>query len=286
MTLVYYTLYPGKTGGATSAYPQGSAQNITISGDGTGTPWEKVHVNDLWGFHQQLIAESGITPTGNPDEVGDSQLYDAMRLTAGYPGLIQPMALNIDPATLGLRILLLRGDVVTIANYPDLVAATYVGDGDNAAADGFYKTSDAGGTARSTSGAYFVLPDFSGRFLRAIDVAGALDPDADRVMANNQEATVVAHRHSVIYYWVTTFTGIYTGLVQSGTGAPNVMGAIEITPDANMTNWKATGMETRSDGTTILGGMEYDDQFGNGRGLDVAVEPRPYNAAVNFGVWY
>ncbi len=279
------TLYPGKTGSPTAAYPYGLAQNITVASDGTGTPWEKVHVNDLWGFHQSLLDAAGIVPTGNPDEVGASQYLDALRLVAGYPGLIQPMAINVDPATLGLRILLLRGDVLTSANYPELVAATYVGDSDNAAADGFYKTSDAGGTTPSTSGAYFVLPDFSGRFLRAIDVSGTLDPDADRVMADSQAATVVAHRHSVARFSSSVFYGLLSTSVESGSTQADVMKKASFTPGVAPTNWQATGMETEL-GDAIASGMEYDNQYGNGRGLDVEVEPRPYNAAVNFGVWY
>jgi hypothetical protein len=60
------------------------------------------------------------------------------------------------------RLLQLTGQVITIATYPVLCDAVYCGDSINATADCFYKTSDAGGTTRSTSGTYMVLADARG----------------------------------------------------------------------------------------------------------------------------
>lgn len=59
-------------------YPHGKAQNITVSGDGTGTPWEKDLANDILGAQQALLDEGGITPDGNPDKVGASQYVEAL----------------------------------------------------------------------------------------------------------------------------------------------------------------------------------------------------------------
>lgn len=70
--------YPGKTQAPSAEYPQGSAQNITTPGDGTGTPLLASWLNDLWGFLQSLLDADGATPSGNPDEVGDSQYFDAL----------------------------------------------------------------------------------------------------------------------------------------------------------------------------------------------------------------
>lgn len=61
-----------------TGYPYGQARNITVGGDGTGTPFEKDHLNDLWGFEQALLDEAGITPSGTPDKVGASQYLDAL----------------------------------------------------------------------------------------------------------------------------------------------------------------------------------------------------------------
>lgn len=71
------TLYPGQTAAPSAGYPEGSAQNVTVSGDGTGTPLEKTWVDDLWGYFQSKLAQAGITATGTPDQVGASQYLDA-----------------------------------------------------------------------------------------------------------------------------------------------------------------------------------------------------------------
>lgn len=73
------TQYPGKIDTSDPVgYPYGKAQNVTVSGDGTGTPWEKAIVNDLFGLGQALLSETGITPTGTPDKVGASQYLQAL----------------------------------------------------------------------------------------------------------------------------------------------------------------------------------------------------------------
>lgn len=71
--------YPGQTITSDPAYPQGKARNVTVSGDGTGTPWEERLVNDIFGFQQALLEAASITPSGSPDEVGASQYLDAVR---------------------------------------------------------------------------------------------------------------------------------------------------------------------------------------------------------------
>jgi len=75
---------------------------------------------------------------------------------------------NDTPAALGDRVLLLQGQVILIATYPLLAAAVYCGDANNATAPAFYKTSDAGGTTRSTAGTYLVLPDTRGLSLKGV----------------------------------------------------------------------------------------------------------------------
>lgn len=70
--------YPGKIAPSSADYPYGAARNITTPGDGTGTPWEAALVNDIFGFQQQLLSETGAVPTGSPEKVGASQYYDAI----------------------------------------------------------------------------------------------------------------------------------------------------------------------------------------------------------------
>jgi hypothetical protein len=64
------------------------------------------------------------------------------------------------------RLLPLAGDVLPIADYPELVENTYVGDEFNETAEGFYKTVDPAGAIRYVDGEYFVLPDVQGIFER------------------------------------------------------------------------------------------------------------------------
>lgn len=63
-----------------AAYPHGKAQNVTVSGDGTGTPLEKDWVNDIWGFLQALLGAGGITPSGTPDTATTSQYLAALNV--------------------------------------------------------------------------------------------------------------------------------------------------------------------------------------------------------------
>lgn len=70
--------YPGKTAGTNTDYPLGQARNVTVPGDGTGTPWEAAIVNDDQGFKQALLEAADITPSGNPDTAVNSQYLQAI----------------------------------------------------------------------------------------------------------------------------------------------------------------------------------------------------------------
>ena len=84
MAIIPETQYVGKIEASSSEYPYGKARNITVPGDGTGTPWEQALANDVFGFQQALLAEAGITPSGNPDEVGTSDYLDVLTQLYGY----------------------------------------------------------------------------------------------------------------------------------------------------------------------------------------------------------
>lgn len=73
------TQYPGKIAPSTPDYPYGGARNITVPGDGTGTPWEAALVNDLFGFQQALLSETGDVPTGTPETATASQYLEAVQ---------------------------------------------------------------------------------------------------------------------------------------------------------------------------------------------------------------
>lgn len=75
--------YPGKIAPGTPDYPYGAARNITLPGDGTGTPWEAALVNDIFGFQQALLSSAGIVPTGTPEKATDSQYLRALVSISG-----------------------------------------------------------------------------------------------------------------------------------------------------------------------------------------------------------
>jgi hypothetical protein len=90
--------FPGKVTPASAEFPFGKAQNITLPGDGTGTPWDSKVVNDVFGFQQALLDAVNAVPSGTPDEVGASQYLDAVNAIA------QSKITRLNPATLSIAI--------------------------------------------------------------------------------------------------------------------------------------------------------------------------------------
>lgn len=265
MAINQYLRYPTKTDAPSPAYPYGSARNISVPGDGTGTPWEQAIVNDLWGWMQQLLDAASIVPTNSPDEVGASQYFTAMRATAGFPGLIVPMMLNADPATFGLRILLLDGSGVLRASYPDLDAAVYVGDSLNPSKDGFYHADDAAGTSRNTAGAYLILGDFRGYFLRG---TGGIDPQVGRTRAGTQGDALENHFHEIRSYAGTRFREIEFSGLSKGTG--RVLHSMAELGDTENIGYAQSVVGTDFAGISV----------------STSSETRPSNWAVDYGIWY
>lgn len=153
------------------AFPGTLAVNVTAPGAGDGTEFVKIMVDDIWGRAQALMDYAGLTPDSVTEAPDTAQILDAIGLGFGVgPGMGVIYWKDGTPAANGDRVLLLQGQVILIATYPLLAAACYIGDGNNADTDytGFYKTSDAGGTTRSTSGTYMVLPDARGLSLKNI----------------------------------------------------------------------------------------------------------------------
>ena len=152
----------------TGTYPNIEAVNVSAPGAGDGTEFVAALVNDIWGRAQALLDYAGLTPDGVQEAPDTAQILTA--LSKGYgigPGIGVIYWKNGTPAANGDRVLLLQGQVIQISSYPLLAAAVYVGDANNGTAPAFYKTSDAGGTTRSTSGTYMVMPD-----TRAVSLKG------------------------------------------------------------------------------------------------------------------
>jgi microcystin-dependent protein len=281
MALDPNTQWPTKTAAPSAAYPYGSAQDVTTPGDGTGTPWVADILNDWWGFAQHILEEAGITASGDPDEVGTSQYHQAIRRVSGFPGQVVASCVK---ATNYARVIKLHGQVIEIADFTDLVAATYCGDGSNATASAFYKTSDSGGTTRSTSGDYFVLPDSRGYFLRGIDASGTIDPEgAGRDYGNLQQDELQKHSHAIKYkdpdLTPTTKYGKYNNLAGSG----GITGAAFVTDVGDIGDEDA--LQIYADYSKMGEDMgAYDTTENVGRVS--ATDTRPKNMAVDWLIWY
>lgn len=103
MALIPSSRYPSQVD-ADGAYPQGKARNASSFQAGDGTPLERDWVNDAWGFFQSLLAAGGISPSGNPDEVGASDYLTATQAVASQVA-IGEIREALDPALLRLRLI-------------------------------------------------------------------------------------------------------------------------------------------------------------------------------------
>lgn len=182
------------------SFPDYEAVNVSAPGAGDGTEFVAALVNDIWGRAQALLDYAGLTPDGVQEAPDTAQILTA--LSKGYgigPGIGVIYWKNGTPAANGDRVILLQGQVIEIASYPLLAAAVYVGDANNGTAPAFYKTSDAGGTTRSTAGGYLVLPD-----TRAVSLKGV-----GNQTINTRVKTGPASLGSIIE---DTFQGHYHGV--------------------------------------------------------------------------
>lgn len=101
MALDLTVTYSGKVDATDSDYPYGKARNITVTGDGTGTPWDEDLINDLIGFFQKLLSDASVTPSGDPDNITDSDYCDALdvRIVATMPAATLTVPGKVELAT-------------------------------------------------------------------------------------------------------------------------------------------------------------------------------------------
>ncbi|MBE3064774.1 MAG: hypothetical protein IMZ69_07115 [Spirochaetes bacterium] len=176
-------------------YPSVTSKNCSGAGAIDGTPAVAEWVNNFWGWMQTLLNRSGLTPSGVLEAWGAEnafvhgtpgettmrrtagQMLTAMQMEFGGPGELALWSRSQAPATVGARVLLLQGQTIPVASYPDLCNAVYCGDGvNNTALVPFYLSSDSGGVTRSTTGTYMTLPDARGVTIRGIDIGATRDP--------------------------------------------------------------------------------------------------------------
>ena len=103
--------YPGKIDPSSSNYPYGEPRNITVPGDGTGTPFEAAWIKDLAGLQQATVAQAGIVPSGNPDTAVLSQFLEGIKkLTLDYEDTVATLrARTDDPSANPSNAVFLRG---------------------------------------------------------------------------------------------------------------------------------------------------------------------------------
>ncbi len=192
----------------TGAFPNVVSNNVTAPGAGDGTPFVKPMIDDAWGRFQDLLNRAGLTPNGADEAAGSSQHFEALRRCFGAPGEVVLWHGQADPASLGIRLLILQGQGVLRTSYPDLDAAVYIGDGNNPdlGYPAYFHADDAAGTIRNTTGAYLILADCRGQFLRGWDPTGVVDPQGpSRKFPDKQFYAILTHTHRIY----TTTTGLY-----------------------------------------------------------------------------
>ena len=186
--LDYAAAFTNKSG----VFPDILAINASGPSATDGTEFVANMVNDsMWGVWQMLLNRAGMTPNGVLESDSASQIKEALWKTSIPPGVEVGWHQATDPATAGYRLLLLNGQGVLVANFSDLVAATYVGDANNAAVaavgGGYYRADDAAGTIPNIAGIYLILPETRGYAPRGLDVAATVDPDgASRYLGDHQ----------------------------------------------------------------------------------------------------
>lgn len=185
-----------------ASFPNFAGKDASGAAAVDGTEWLAAFVDNwAWGWEQALLDYEGFTPNGVTEAAGTSQILDAIQNILP-PGMVVEWNLNTDPATYGARFLLLNGQGILRANYPELDTNNYCGDANNAAVaaagGGYFRADDAAGTTPNITGVYLILPESRGYTTRGLDLAASVDPSgASRVLGDNQQHAFMDHGHSL-----------------------------------------------------------------------------------------
>lgn len=176
-------------------FPNVSA--INSSGDNNdGTPFMKSMVNDIWGFYQACMYESGLTPSGNNETSIESQILKALKNICGGPGEIVIFAGNHELLySSGKRLLPLEGTMHLVSDYLDLMEAVF-NPSENEVTQGFYRSTDPAGLNRDVNGDYLHVPDYRGYFIRGYDPMCIINPDVKAIHAK-QDDKIKQHSHYI-----------------------------------------------------------------------------------------
>jgi hypothetical protein len=276
-------------GNISGVFPSVLAKDCSGAGATDGTPAIQAWVNNFWGWMQSSLQRVGMTPSGTieawvaenafahsaPGETtirsAAAQLRSAHQMAYGSPGELVLWCRSQAPGTVGARVLLLQGQTIAVASYPDLCNAVYCGDAvNNTAGVPFYLSSDSGGVTRSTTGAYLTLPDARGVTIRGIDTGATRDP-------------LGATRGGG-----TPNGSIELDALQGHRQLPYNAGAAILGSLGSAANLATTGSSFASGSTTgdptTDGGVTYEGKVNTA--VRLAVETRMINMAVYIGIRY
>jgi len=261
------------------SFPNILAVNASGPSATDGTEFVANMINDsMWGIWQMILDRAGLSPNGVVESASNSQIREAIQKGfGGAPGLVQEWHLADDPGTSGHRCLLLTGQGVLRANYPELDAACYVGDANNAAVaaagGAYFRANNSDGSSPSITGAYLILPDRRGVVPRGLDPAASIDPDgASRYLGDLQADALGSHRHK---------------LKSVNSSAPTTNND-QCSAWGHVGGSKAVGVGGPGINVNTAFMSFYDvDQFGNQLVEDTgSVETRMYNSSTRWVVWY
>lgn len=269
-----------------SVFPNVLAKNATGAGLTDGTEFIAAGLNNgpEFGFMQAIMdygaggtnAPTGTVgvPNGVSDAAGVSQIIQAIEkgFSVG-PGKLVGWFLDDDPSVSLDRTLLLQGQGILVATYPDLTAAVYVGDGNNVAAQAvgaaFYKSSLADGSDPIDGGIFLILPEGRGYALRGLDLAASVDPDgAARLLGDNQVdagQAITGESLGNIFASNTGGSGALRLVVESGSAGYGTTGGGEdrfkVTFNSSLSTSpnpaKTDDVETRMSNLSIQWGIGY-----------------------------
>lgn len=235
-------------------FPDTESVNASGGAATDGTEFVKLMIDDIWGRFQAIMDYAGLTPNSVTEAPGASQHIEAIQKGfAVGPGIGVTYWKNGDPATNGDRVLLLNGQGVLRTSYPELDAAVYVGDGNNAAVSAgggmFYHADDAAGTIPNPAGIYLILPDSRGRVLRDSDPAASVDPDgASRFLGGAQLDSIQGHWHQS-YYQPNGFEAFFSvpkhGIADGGNTIPLVLTSARDAITDTVNGTPRTSLESR-----------------------------------------
>lgn len=231
------------------AFPDILAINASGPSATDGTEFVANMINDsMWGVMQMILNRAGLNPDGVLESDSASQIKEALQKGFGAPvGVPTQWHIDDDPGTSGHRALLLNGQGILRANYTELDAACYVGDGNNAAVaaagGGYFRADNSDGTSPNIAGIYLILPETRGYTPRGLDVAASVDPDgASRYLGDIQVDAFQGHNMRTI----NTILGTGTGIISLGAGVSNQVSQEDSTPITDGVNGAPrTDSETR-----------------------------------------